>query len=281
MKSLFVIALLAILSALAAAIKMKVMQATGAGSGGPSGSTPGSGRAYLSREEATQLMNNIDSAEATLRRFYHSTMGTDPYEGVTCPVVEETHDCGGPFVGNHKNLMVDPIIDPDSSMVMGSRPNEDLKAYIFYTLSAIHDCMDPATKTWNSEMTSGFRDPVTKYYSMRFGHDFANSRNWNITLFRGDGTAGCIKVWNTPQFSVTGYGTAYGHPMGGIGGFYNGMQESNQVLSTICWDEGGDCRNELEVNGKSYPSPVYFLKKFSDSYVNPQVQQTIILSQIV
>ena len=262
MKNLFLIALLAMLSALTAGIKLKnkVVQdpagdpaGSGAGSGDPAGSTYDPTKAYLSKDAAKQLLDNIDASEAILRKFYHSTMGTDPYENVTCPVVEETYDCGGLFEGTSLNLMSDPVIDVDSSTVLGTKPNEEMQAYVDYAVNALQECADPETGSWDSNMTIGYKDPMSGYHTIRYGLNTDNTRNWNITLFKEDGSAGCLRIWSSPNF-MSGYGYPgpmggpYGYPMGGMGPFSTGSTQDNyKVLTTLCWDETGDCTEELEI----------------------------------
>lgn len=271
MNKVTLIVLLALLFSLAVATKLKSRLSTGldlaatlallesdiTGDTG-SGSSTSPSQIFLSRTDAIALFEDINNAEITLRKFYHATMNKDAHSNTTCPVKPEDHSCGGEFVGSRRNLFTEPIINPDFGVVVGSRPNNEMKAYIDYAKNARTECADPVGGNWNTHMSSGYIEQDTGFHVVSYGSNSNNTKSWKVTLFSEDGSSGCLNVWETVRSKMTDISTG--------ATILLGSAHSNAVLRTICWDEKGSCSKEIKIQptGESVVNDVE--KKYRDLY---------------
>ena len=255
MKNLFLIALLAMLSALTAGIKLKnkVVQdpagdpaGSGAGSGDPAGSTP-SGTdqtpSPLTREALLEILNSINQAEELLRTHYFDALSE---EGA--PLVanktdihpcdkgkDEAEDyCGGKF--NRENWYPHVMFYSDNmgGMIKASNYSESMLKYIDYVKQTAQTCADPVSGAWSSPLTAGYTDEETGFFHFMYGGSRDNIQHWNLTLFDQDLKAGCLAFWESHEYNYDQYN-------------YQNSYNGQRYLREICWDVQGKCEDKLEI----------------------------------
>jgi len=227
------------------------------GATGP-GSSTSPNQMFLSKTDAFALFEDINNAEITLRKFYHATLDKDKYANITCPVKPDEHYCGGEFKGSRKNLFTEPIFNSDFGVVVASKPNTEVKAYIDYAKQVTTECADPVGGNWNTHMTSGYIEQDTGFHVVSYGSNSNNTRSWKITMFDQNGSSGCLNVWETVISKMTDMSTG--------ATILLGSANSHAVYRTICWDEKGGCSKDINIQATGNNVVNEVEMKYTDLY---------------